>query len=102
MRSVLSFFSMLALGLMIAAVFMVAPSGNGTVTNIAGFEFGGPTLDYRSVVAGLGIGLVIAMHRRRSRGARWRAASAAGCGSQARRLWLVGWAAVFVAVLFYF
>ncbi len=56
MRSVLSFFSMLALGLMIAAVFMVAPSGNGTVTNIAGFEFGEPTLDYRSVVAGLGIG----------------------------------------------
>ena len=40
MRSVLSFFSMLALGLMIAAVFMVAPSGNGTITNIGGFEFG--------------------------------------------------------------
>ena len=46
MRAVLSFFSMLALGLMIAAVIMVAPSGNGTVTNIAGFEFAEPTLDY--------------------------------------------------------
>jgi hypothetical protein len=101
MRSVLSFFSMLALGLMIAAVFMVAPSGNGTVTNIAGFEFGEPTLDYRSVVAGLGIGLLIAVIGRVS----WRSA-ARSCGvwagGQARRLWLISWAAVFVAVLFYF
>ncbi len=46
---------------MIAAVFMVAPSGTGTTTNIGGFEIGGPTLDYRSVVAGLGIGLFIAV-----------------------------------------
>ncbi len=102
MRSVLSFFSMLALGLMIAAVFMVAPSGNGTVTNIAGFEFGGaPALDYRSVVAGLGIGLFIAVLGTIS----WREAVrrfGGWMGSQARRLWLVGWAAVFVAVLFYF
>ena len=101
MRSVLSFFSMLALGLMIAAVFMVAPSGNGTVTNIAGFEFGEPTLDYRSVVAGLGIGLLIAVIGQIS----WRELArrfGGWMGSQARRLWLVGWAAVFVAVLFYF
>jgi hypothetical protein len=100
MRSVLSFFSMLALGLMIAAVFMVAPSGTGTVTNIGGFEFGGPVLDYRSVVAGLGIGLFIAVIGQIS----WSNVarrSGVWIGSQARRLWLVGWAAVFVAVLFY-
>lgn len=101
MRSVLSFFSMLALGLMIAAVFMVAPTGTGTVTSIAGFEFGGPVLDYRSVVAGLGIGVLIVVIGQIS----WSAA-ARHCGvwiaGQARRLWLVGWAAVFVAVLFYF
>ena len=101
MRSVLSFFSMLALGLMIAAVFMVAPSGNGTITNIGGFEFGGPTLDYRSVIAGLGIGLFIAVLGQIS----WSNVarrSGVWIGSQARRLWLVGWAIVFVAVLFYF
>jgi hypothetical protein len=101
MRSVLSFFSMLALGLMIAAVIMVAPSGNGTITNIAGFEFAEPTLDYRSVVAGLGIGLLIAVIAQIS----WREAGrrfGGWMGSQARRLWLVGWAALFVAVLFYF
>ncbi|MBC7833407.1 MAG: hypothetical protein H7Y62_15455 [Hyphomicrobium sp.] len=96
MRSVLSFFSMLALGLMIAAVIMVAPSGTSTVTNI-----GGPALDYRSVVAGLGIGLLIAIIGQIS----WREAArrfGGWLGGQARRLWLVGWAAVFVAVLFYF
>ena len=102
MRSVLSFFSMLALGLMIAAVIMVAPSGTPTVTNIAGFEIGGaPALDYRSVVAGLGIGLFIAVIGQIS----WREATrrlGGWLGSQARRLWLVGWAAVFAAVLFYF
>ena len=101
MRSVLSFFSMLALGLMIAAVFLVAPSGTGTITNIGGFEFGAPALDYRSVVAGLGIGLVIAVIGQIS----WSNVarrSGVWIGSQARRLWLVGWAAVFVAVLFYF
>ncbi|HEY8246194.1 MAG TPA: hypothetical protein VIG38_02790 [Hyphomicrobium sp.] len=101
MRSVLSFFSMLALGLMIAAVLMVAPSGTGTTTNIGGFEIGGPTLDYRSVVAGLGSGLFIAVFAQIS----WSEVarrSGVWIGSQARRLWLVGWAAVFVAVLFYF
>ena len=100
MRSVLSFFSMLALGLMIAAVIMVAPSGNG-VTSIAGFELSGPTLDYRSVVAGLGIGLVIALISQIS----WRDAGRRTGGwmvSQAQRLWLMAWAGVFIAVLFYF
>lgn len=100
MRSILNFFSMLALGLMIAAVIMVAPVGTGG-TSIAGIEIGGPTLDYRSVVAGLGIGLVIALIARIS----WsEAARRAGTwtASQARRLWLIGWAAVFIAIIVYF
>jgi hypothetical protein len=100
MRSVLSFFSMLALGLMIAAVIMVAPSGNGAAS-IAGFELSGPTLDYRSVVAGLGIGLVIALVSQIS----WREAGRRTGGwmvSQVQRLWLIAWAGVFIAVLFYF
>jgi hypothetical protein len=100
MRSVLSFFSMLALGLMIAAVIMVAPAGTGT-TSIAGFELGGPTLDYRSAVAGLGIGLIIALIAQVSWGDVGRQLGSWMAG-QARRLWLVGWAALFIAVLFYF
>ncbi|MEI9901657.1 MAG: hypothetical protein WDN31_17830 [Hyphomicrobium sp.] len=100
MRSVLNFFSMLALGLMIAAVILVAPSGTGT-TSIAGFEIGGPTLDYRSVVAGLGIGVAIALISQISWGEAARRAGTWSAG-QARRLWLVGWAGVFIAILFYF
>jgi hypothetical protein len=100
MRSILSFFSMLALGLMIAAVIVVAPSGTGT-TNVGGFELSDPTFDYRSLVAGLGIGLAIALIAHIS----WAdAARRAGVwmGGQARRLWLIGWAVLFAAVLFYF
>lgn len=100
MRAVLSFFSMLALGLMIAAVIMVAPSGTGS-TSIAELEVGGPAFDYRSVVAGLGIGLVIALFSQIS----W-AQTARRVGtwtlSQARRVWLIGWAALFAAILLYF
>jgi hypothetical protein len=100
MRSVLNFFSMLALGLMIAAVILAAPAGTG-MTGVAGIEIGGPTLDYRSVVAGLGIGLIIALVSRISWGEAARRAGAWSV-SQARRLWLVSWAAVFIAILFYF
>jgi len=101
MRSVLNFISMLALGLMIAAVIMVAPFGAPTSSGVPGFEIEAPTFDYRSVIAGLGIGLVIALIAQVS----WTDA-ARRCGtwlvSQAHRLWLIGWAAVFLAVLFYF
>jgi hypothetical protein len=100
MRSVLSFFSMLALGLMIAAVFVVAP-GTPTTTDVGGFQIEGTTLDYRSVIAGLGIGLLIAIIGQIS----WTEA-ARRCGSwlagHAMRLWLIAWACVFAAVLFYF
>ena len=100
MRSVLNFLSMLALGLMIAAVIMVAPAGTGG-TSIAGIEIGSATLDYRSVVAGLGIGLAIALLAQIS----WsEAAKRAGTwtASQARRLWLIGWAALFISIILYF
>lgn len=99
MRTLLNLFSMLALGLMIAAVFMVAPTGPGT--GISGFDFEAPSLDYRSVVAGLGLGLFIAVVSQVS----W-AALARGLGAwllgQAQRLWLIAWAALFIAVIFYF
>jgi len=100
MRTILNFFSMLALGLMIAAVILVAPTGTGT-TSVAGFDVSEPTLDYRSVVAGLGIGLVIALVAQFS----WSQAArrfGAWTVGQARRLWLIGWAGVFIAILFYF
>lgn len=101
MRSILSFFSMLALGLMIAAVIMVAPAGKGT-TNVGGFELSAdPTLDYRSVVAGLGIGLAIAIVAHIS----WAEAArrvGSWMGGQARRLLLVSVAIALAAVIFYF
>lgn len=100
MRSVLNFFSMLALGLMIAAVILVAPAGTGA-TSVAGIEIGGPTFDYRSVVTGLGIGLVIALISQISWGEAARRVGSWSAG-QARRLWLISWAAVFIAILFYF
>jgi len=100
MRSVLNFFSMLALGLMIAAVIMAAPAGTGT-TSIAGFEISNPTLDYRSVVAGLGIGLCIALFAQISWSETARRVGAWSV-SQAKRLWLIGWAAMFIAIIVYF
>jgi hypothetical protein len=100
MRTVLNFFSMLALGLIIAAVIMVAPPGTDSA-GVAGFEIGAPALDYRSVIAGLGIGLFIAVISQISWGEAVRRAGAWSLG-QARRLWLVSWAAVFLAIIFYF
>ena len=100
MRSVLNFISMLALGLMIAAVIVVAPVGTPTA-GVAGFEIEAPSFDYRSVIAGLGIGLFIALIAQ----VPWKdAARRVGVWliGQAHRLWLIGWAAVFLAVLFYF
>jgi hypothetical protein len=100
MRSVLNFISMLALGLMIAAVILVAPSGT-TATNVGGFDVGAPTLDYRSVISGLGIGLVIALISQIS----WAEAARRARGwtfGQARRVWLIGWAAAFLLIIFYY
>lgn len=99
MRSVLGFFSMLALGLMIAAILVVAPSG--VVNNPGRFDGVGVSFDYMSVVIGLGIGLAIAVLGQIS----WARAArniATWVMGQARRIWLIGWAAAFVAVLIYF
>ncbi|MEI9899513.1 MAG: hypothetical protein WDN31_04515 [Hyphomicrobium sp.] len=60
-----------------------------------------PSLDYRSVIAGLGIGIGIAIISQVS----WsEAARRAGAWtvSQARRLWLIAWAALFLGILLYF
>ncbi|MCK9912399.1 hypothetical protein MXD81_24810, partial [Microbacteriaceae bacterium K1510] len=74
----------------------------GTSTSsVGGIEIGGPTFDYRSVVAGLGIGLVIALISQISWGEAARRVGSWSAG-QARRLWLISWAAVFIAILYYF
>jgi hypothetical protein len=89
---------MLALGLMLAAILVTGAPG---VMNPARLPASGPFLDYVSVVAGLGIGLVIAVLGQIS----WselphRAAQL--LLAHARRLRLLAWAALFVAVLLYF
>jgi len=101
MRSVLGFFSMLALGLMIAAILVVAPPG--VVSNPGRFDGVGANVefDYMSVVTGLGIGLAIAVLGQIS-WARAARSVALWVMGQARRIWLIGWAAAFVAVLIYF
>ena len=99
MRSVLSFFSMLALGLMIAAILVVSPSG--VVSNPSRFGGNGATFDYMSVVIGLGIGLAIAVLGQIPWAQAVRGIAVWVMG-QARRIWLIGWAAAFVAVLIYF
>lgn len=99
MRAVLGFFSMLALGLMIAAVLVVGATG--IANSPIKIKEAGPYLDYVSVVIGLGIGLTIAILSQIS----WSELPhrfAQGVLVHARRLRLFGWAALFVAVLLYF
>ncbi len=99
MRAVLSFFSMLALGLMIVAVVIFTATGG--INGPGRLDSAGPYLDYTSVVAGLGVGLVIAVLGQISwaelphRVVQWVLA-------HARRLRLIAWGALFVAVLIYF
>jgi hypothetical protein len=95
MRAVLGFFSMLALGLMIAAVLVVAPTGfvNEPAEAIP--------LDYMSVVVGLGIGVIIAILATVSWSEVARRVGTWLLG-YAKTLWLIGWAAVFIAILVYY
>jgi hypothetical protein len=99
MRAVLGFFSMLALGLMIAAIMVV--SATGVINNSGRMAEGGAYLDYVSVVIGLGVGLAIAILAQipwgeiPRRTAQWIVV-------HAKRLHLMAWATLFVAVLVYF
>jgi hypothetical protein len=99
MRAVLGFFSMLALGLLIAAILVIGATG--VMQNSAQLPGSGTLLDYVSVVIGLGMGVVIAVLGQISwaelprRAARW-------IMSNAYRLRLLAWAALFVGVLIYF
>jgi hypothetical protein len=62
MRAVFSFFSMLALGLMIAAIIIVSMSGApNTQPHLQMPGISGGYLDYMSVIIGLGVGLAIAI-----------------------------------------
>jgi hypothetical protein len=99
MRAVLSFFSMLALGLMIAAMVMIGVTGGAGTSPRPGLS--APYLDYMSVVIGLGVGLVIAVLAQISwselpqRLLQWLLINA-------RRLRLLVLAAVCVAIIIYF
>jgi hypothetical protein len=99
MRAVFSFFSLLALGLMISAIIMLGMHGGTSAPTRIGAT--SPLLDYMSVLVGLGAGVVIAiiafvpwseLPRR----------LAVALIAHWRRLRLVGLGAVFAAVLYYF
>jgi len=99
MRAVFGFFSMLALGLMIAAVIVVGATDttNGPIR----LPVTGVYLDYASVVIGLAMGIVIVVLGQ----IRWsdlprRAAQLIAAHWHMLRLF--AWAALFVAVLVYF
>jgi hypothetical protein len=99
MRAVLGFFSMLALGLMLAGLILVGATEtpNGAIR----LPVSGVYLDYVSVVIGLALGVVIVVlgqirwSQLPGRAAQWIAA-------HARMLRLFAWAALFIAVLVYF
>jgi len=99
MRAVFGFFSMLALGLMLAAVIVVGATDatNGPIRP----PISGVDLDYASVVIGLGLGVVIVIlgqirwSELPGRAAQWVA-------MHWRTLRLFAGAALFIAVLVYF
>lgn len=99
MRAVLGFFSMLALGVMIAGGLMFGAT-NG-IGNVGRFAAPGPLLDYLSVVIGLGIGVVIVVMSQ----IRWAELPHRVVHwviEHARKLKLFAWGAFFIAVLIYF
>ena len=99
MRAVLGFFSMLALGVIVAAGLMTGMT-NG-IGNVGQFSVPGPLLDYMSVMIGLGIGVVIVVLSQ----IRWAELPhevVRWVIDHARRLKLFAWGAFFVAILVYF
>ena len=99
MRTVLGFFSSLALGLMIASILVVGATN--VMNTPAHAPMSGTLLDYLSVIIGLGLGLVIAILGRISWSELPRRA-AQFVMHHAYRLRLIAWAALFTAVLIYF
>jgi|SRR5689334_8837602 hypothetical protein len=98
MRAVFSFFSMLALGLMIAAIIMLGVNGANAPARLGATS---PLLDYMSVVVGLGAGVAIAIIAF----VPWSELPQRIAGiliNHWRRLRLLGLGAVFAAVLYYF
>ena len=99
MRAVFGFFSMLTLGLMLAAVIVVGATetSNGPIR----LPVSGVYLDYASVVIGLTLGVVIVVLGQirwaelPGRAAQWIAA-------HWRKLRLFAWAALFIVVIAYF
>ena len=99
MRAVFSFVSMLALGLMIAAIIMVSMTGAPNAPAHLGVP--APYLDYISVIIGLGVGLAIAIIAQ----VPWSQLPHRLVGfiaAHARKLKLLAWGALAVAVLYYF
>lgn len=99
MRAVLGFFSMLALGVIVAAGLMTGVTSG--VSTAGRFSAPGVLLDYMSVVIGLGIGVVIVVLSQ----IRWAELPyrlVHWVMEHARRLKLVAWGAFFVAVIIYF
>jgi hypothetical protein len=99
MRAVLGFFSMLALGLLIAAILVIGATG--VMNNQGQLSGSGTLLDYVSVVIGLSMGVVIAVLGQIPWGELPRRA-AHWIMTHGYRLRLLAWAALFVGVLLYF
>ncbi len=100
MRAVLGFFSSLALGLMIAAILVIAAT-NVMNTPATRLPVSGTLLDYVSVVIGLSLGLVIAVLGRIP----WTELPrrvAQFVLHHAYRLRLIAWATLFVGILIFY
>lgn len=102
MRSMLGFFSLLALGLMMAVVIALAGSGMSSGwSGLAARQPGGFRLDYPSLLLGLALGIVMATLARMSwaemprRVALWLLANE-------RNFYRLGMAAVCVGVLLFY
>lgn len=102
MRSMLGFFSLIALGLMVAVVLAIAGAGvSSEWSGLAARQPGGFRLDYPSLVLGLVLGIVMATLARMSwaemprRAALWLLANE-------RNFYRLGMAAICVGVLLFY
>jgi hypothetical protein len=99
MRSLLGFFSLLAFGFLAAGLMVVIGSGTTGLPIVV--SEGHTTIDLASLFVGLALGLLLATIARISwseiphRLANWLL-------HNERRIYLLGWAALFIAVLVYY